>query len=311
MGPKEPWFATAVRRHPVLGGVTALYVAAWTVYGIVASAAGVYSYLIWVTLVATLLMYIDYSVRFSTYVLVMMSIVGFGHMAGANLYFSGVLLYGQDWFGFIRYDQLIHVAGLGTAGLIVWEATRRMLAADGGMKAAVVVILGANSVGAVIEIGEYLATLALPYTRVGAYANNMQDLIANLLGSLIAAWWASRPPVEDSVIRPRLIGYRPRRASNNLVTKIVGSPDDCVGPPVRKLASRLPQLGLRHDPRKHDSHDHQISAEMRNNGYGQTPGAPTQDTQEQAIGEDENDPGEPLEDPRREVQRGEDGRLHD
>ena len=311
MGPREPWFATAVRRHPVLGGVTALYVAAWTAYGIVANAAGVYSYLIWVTFVATLLMYVDYSVRFSTSVLVMLSIVGFGHMAGANLYFSGVLLYEQALFGFIRYDQLIHVAGLGTAGLIVWEATRRMLAADGGTKAAVVVILGANSVGAVIEIGEYLATLTLPDTRVGAYANNMQDLIANLLGSLIAAWWVSRRPDDESVIRPRPVGHRSRRGIGDLATKVGGSPEDRVGPPVRKLASRLPQLGLRNGPRKHDSHDHQISAEVRNDGNGQTPVAPTQDTQEQAIGEDESDPGQSLEDPRREVQRGEDGRLHD
>ena len=45
-----------------------------------------------------------------------------------------------------------------------------------------------------IEIGEYLATLAVSEARVGDYANNMQDLIANLLGAVVAAWWASRGP---------------------------------------------------------------------------------------------------------------------
>ena len=237
MSPKEAWFATAVRRHPLLSGVTALYVAAWTTYGIATHAAGAYPYLIWMTFVLILMLYIDNSVRFSTHVLVMLSIVGFCHMAGANLYFFGVPLYGQTGFGFIRYDHFIHVTGLGTAGLIVWEATRRMLAADSGMRAAVVVILGANSVGAVTEIGEYLATLTLPYTRVGAYANNMQDLIANLLGSLIAAWWASRRPVEGSAIRPRPVGHRSRSAIGDLVTKVGGPPEDCVSPLVRKPAS--------------------------------------------------------------------------
>ena len=67
-----------------------------------------------------------------------------------------------------------------------------MLSADGGMRPAVVVILGASTVGTVIEIGEYLASLTLPAVWVGAYANNMQDLIANLLGALVAAWWATR-----------------------------------------------------------------------------------------------------------------------
>ena len=49
-----------------------------------------------------------------------------------------------------------------------------------------------------IEIGEYLASLTLADVKVGAYANNMQDLIANLLGSLVAAWWVTRRVREDS-----------------------------------------------------------------------------------------------------------------
>lgn len=102
-----------------------------------------------------------------------------------------MVLYEQAW-GFIHYDHLIHAFGLGAAGLAVWEATRRMLSADGGMRAAVAVILAANAVGAFIEIGEYLASLTLAGVRVGDYANNVQDLMANLLGALVAAWWVVR-----------------------------------------------------------------------------------------------------------------------
>ena len=197
-GPLEPMrisralFATAARRHPVLAGVTGLYVAVWTLYGIATDAAGVYAYLVWMVFAVGLIAHLDGLVRFSAHVLVLLCIVGFSHMAGANLEISGVILYRQTLFGFIHYDHLVHAFGMGAAGLAVWEATRRMLAADSGVRAGVVVILGANTVGALIEIGEYLATLTLPEVRVGAYANNMQDLIANLVGALVAAWWVMR-----------------------------------------------------------------------------------------------------------------------
>ena len=200
MSPGRAWLVPAVRRHPMVTGVTALYVAAWTTYGIAIDAAGVYAYLVWMVFAFGLMMLVDGLVPFSTHVLVLLSVVGFCHMAGANLEISGAILYRQVWFGFIGYDHLVHGFGLGAAGLAVWEATRRMLAADDGMRAAVVVILGANAVGALIEIGEYLASLTLPDVRVGAYANNMQDLIANLVGSLVAAWWATRWAARESII---------------------------------------------------------------------------------------------------------------
>ncbi len=41
------------------------------------------------------------------------------------------------------------------------------------------VVLG---VGSVVEIVEYIVQLVMPHTGVGGYDNNMQDLIANLVG---------------------------------------------------------------------------------------------------------------------------------
>ena len=141
MSPSGSLLATAARRHPLLAVVTALYVVLWTAYGIATDAAGVYAYLVWMVFAIGLMTYLEGLVRFSTHVLVLLCIVGFCHMAGANLDISGVILYKQVWLGFIRYDHLVHGVGLGSAGLAVWEATRRMLTADGGMRAAVVVIL--------------------------------------------------------------------------------------------------------------------------------------------------------------------------
>ena len=42
-------------------------------------------------------------------------------------------------------------------------------------------------VGALNEVIEFLATLALPDTNVGGYHNTGRDLIANLLGAATAA----------------------------------------------------------------------------------------------------------------------------
>ena len=185
---------SSIRRHPLIVGITAIYVAGWTVYGLATGTNQVFPYLAWMVLAGGLLMFVDSRVRFSTHVLVLLSLAGFFHMAGGNVVIDGVFLYQQSWLEFIRYDHLLHAMGLGTAGLAVWEATYRMLDAPGGKEAAVVVFLGANAVGAFIEIGEYLASLLIPGVRVGDYSNNMQDLIANLLGAVLAAWWAGRRP---------------------------------------------------------------------------------------------------------------------
>ncbi len=182
-----------MRRHPWILGVTAAYVAGWTVFGLVTGSELTLPYLLWMLFAGGLVLYVEGRVRFSTHVLVLLAASGFCHLAGGHLVFDDVLLYEQNW-GVIGYDHLVHFVGLGTAGLAVWEATGWKLRATSGFEAAVVAFLGANAVGAIIEIGEYLATLVVAVARVGDYANNMQDLIANLLGSGLAAWWASRGP---------------------------------------------------------------------------------------------------------------------
>lgn len=183
----------SVKRHPLIVGLSAFFVAAWTVYGVATGSKLAFPYLLWLFSVAVIVIYVDGRVRFSTHVLVLLAVSGFGHLAGGNLVIEDLLLYEKTW-GFIGYDHLVHVVGLGTAGLAVWEATSWMLRATSGKEAALVAFLGANAVGAFIEIGEYVVTLVVAAARVGDYANNMQDLIANLLGALLAAWWASRGP---------------------------------------------------------------------------------------------------------------------
>lgn len=205
MSSKIGWFTSTVRRRPRLASFTLLYVAGWTAYGLAADTGQVYAYLAWLVSASALVIYVDSRIRFSTPVLVLLCMAGFFHMAGGNISIDGAVLYEQSWSGFVRYDHVVHTFGLGAAGLAVWEATRRMLAAQKPKQAVVVVMLGANAIGAGIEIGEYIATLLVPDVRVGGYANSMQDLIANFAGSLGAAWWATRrvAAVGEEEVSPR------------------------------------------------------------------------------------------------------------
>ena len=183
----------SVRRHPWILGVTVAYVVGWTAYGLAAGSRLAIPYVLWLVFAGGVLIYLDGRVRFSTHVLVLLAVSGFGHLAGGNVMVDGAVLYKQSWGG-LGYDHLVHAVGLGAAGLAVWEALCYRFRATSGWAAAVLALLGANAVGAVIEIGEYLASLVVTAAAVGDYANNMQDLIANMVGGLGAAWWARRGP---------------------------------------------------------------------------------------------------------------------
>ena len=194
MNPSGSRVTYTIARHPWLAGVTGVYIAAWTIYGFSTGSRLAFPYLMWVLFAAGLVLAFDGRVRFSSEVLILLSISGFAHMAGGNVFINDVLLYEFTWFGFLGYDHLLHVVGLGTGGLAVWEATARMFRAFGGWPAAILTFLGAHAIGTVIEIGEYLSYLFIDGVKVGGYANSMQDLIANMVGALLAGWWASRAP---------------------------------------------------------------------------------------------------------------------
>lgn len=51
------------------------------------------------------------------------------------------------------------------------------------MMMTVFVVLG---IGAIIEIAEFIVVMTVPHNGVGAYTNNMLDLVANFLGSVLS-----------------------------------------------------------------------------------------------------------------------------
>lgn len=187
-----------MRRHPVLAAFTVTYIIGWTTTGLVLGRPQVWAYAAWMLAAGTVVVWADHHVRFSTAVLAVLSVVGFAHMAGGNitihtngdLQFAQTVLYVQSWWGWIRYDLIVHFFGLGAVGIAASEALQRRTTVNAPLRV-LIVVLAANAAGAWVEIGEFAITLINPEALVGDYQNNMTDLIANLAGSLAAAWWTT------------------------------------------------------------------------------------------------------------------------
>ena len=138
-------------------------------------------------------------VRFSTGVLVALTLWGVLHMAGGTVHLkdgtdSGVL-YGF-WLvpGWMRYDQAVHLYGFAVATVGCAEGLRALIARPKGgafvsFGFALSAMLMSVGLGAINEIVEFAAKLTLPDTNVGGYENTGWDLVFNLGGSLIAAAW--------------------------------------------------------------------------------------------------------------------------
>ncbi len=116
------------------------------------------------------------------------------HLAGGNLSFAGTKLYDVILYQFIdepyhilRFDQVVHVYGFFAATLASYYVLKPLLKKEHHACALFfIVILAGLGLGALNEIVEFPATLLVPRTGVGGYINNALDLVADLLGAIIA-----------------------------------------------------------------------------------------------------------------------------
>jgi hypothetical protein len=189
--------AAGARRHPVVAGVVAAYIVAWTVYGVVVGSRLAAPYIVIVAGLALAIAAADAKVHFSLLVLVGLALWGFGHLAGGLVPLDGPgdrILYNAVFLRWGHFDNVVHFIGFGTAGIAVWEATRSWLPAAPGhpLGTALLVCLLGQGVGAFNEVVEFPASHLLAATNVGGYENTGRDLVANLLGTAVAGWWVSR-----------------------------------------------------------------------------------------------------------------------
>ncbi len=85
----------------------------------------------------------------------------------------------------IRFDKYVHLCGSLVAALGVGAILNAFGARPRRLAGAVIVLVVLGG-GAIWEIVEYLVVRTFPDAGVGAYDNNMQDLIANLAGGLLS-----------------------------------------------------------------------------------------------------------------------------
>ncbi len=149
-------------------------------------------------------------IRFSLALLWGLSVWGLAHMAGGLMPIpeawpsggTGHVLYNL-WLlpNRLKFDQLVHAYGFGLVTLACWQGLQHAFASRGAHARPTLGLLslcvaGGMGFGAANEVVEFIATRVLPETNVGGYENTGWDLVANLIGCLIAATglylWPSR-----------------------------------------------------------------------------------------------------------------------
>ncbi len=131
-----------------------------------------------------------------------LSIWGLAHMAGGLMPIpqswpiNGETHVLYNWWlvpGYLKYDQVIHAYGFGLVTWICWQGLRGIFHAQGITLARpspgllTLCVAAGMGFGALNEVVEFIATITLPGTNVGGYVNTGWDLVANLIGCLVAA----------------------------------------------------------------------------------------------------------------------------
>ena len=179
------------REAPVLI-VNLVYVPAFTVIALRNSNIEFVLYVAVILMVAAWVVWKQRSVRFDLPILWGLTIWGLLHMAGGNIRVGDDILYGLQLIPVVlRYDQLVHAFGFGTATLVCHHLLKPYLrdGLDRWRTLSILIVLMGSGLGAINEIIEFIAVKTLPKTNVGGYDNTLWDLIFNLIGGLLAVGW--------------------------------------------------------------------------------------------------------------------------
>ena len=129
---------------------------------------------------------------------------GFLHLSGGAFYFGEERLYeiiliplvGAPYYLF-RYDHFVHMIGFMVATFLMYALLKPLLKKSHNhwWVLSIVVVMAGLGAGALNEIIEFFAVVALPATGVGGYENTSLDLVFNLMGAVLAMlwiWWKER-----------------------------------------------------------------------------------------------------------------------
>ncbi|TVR19600.1 MAG: hypothetical protein EA391_00310 [Balneolaceae bacterium] len=117
------------------------------------------------------------------YLLLLIQIAILLHFAGAFIPIEGGRLYDAVYLG-IGFDKYVHFINSFIVAATFNEIFHAMNVRIPVFRNIVIVMMTLG-VGAFVEILEYLVMLTVEDVGVGGYHNNMRDLIANFLGSML------------------------------------------------------------------------------------------------------------------------------
>jgi hypothetical protein len=144
---------------------------------------------------------VNRSVRLSTGALWALSVWGLAHMAGGLVVVpagwpvnaASRVLY-TLWLvpDRLKYDHVVHAYGFGVTTWVCWQGLKSAVRKRAGSTPAptfgLLTLAAAAGLGfgALNEVVEFVATLTMPETNVGGYANTGWDLVANTVGAVAA-----------------------------------------------------------------------------------------------------------------------------
>ena len=182
-------------------GFTLLYMAIWLVAALVLKNVEFVFYFVVMCILIVAVGLVHLRVGFHVAALWGLSVWGLAHMAGGMLPIPGSwqsqgarhVLYNM-WLvpGVLKYDQLVHAYGFGLVTWICWQGLKKVFE-DRGITVAptwgllTLCVAAGMGFGAANEVVEFVATLTVPGTNVGGYANTGWDLVANFVGTVMAA----------------------------------------------------------------------------------------------------------------------------
>ena len=116
------------------------------------------------------------------------------HMSGGSVQVKGERLYNliliplSESYEIFKYDQFVHIVGFGVATLLMYHIIRPHLKTNlkQWVAVSIVIVMAGLGVGAFNEILEFGATVVVSDTGVGGYKNTSLDLVADLIGAIIA-----------------------------------------------------------------------------------------------------------------------------
>lgn len=131
--------------------------------------------------------------QYPTAMLWALTLWGLAHMAGGGVPLGESVLYavqlvpitGTGELTLLKYDQVVHACGFGVSAWLLWHLMHlHFPALRGTWTILIYPALGAMGLGAVNEMIEFAAVLALPETGVGEYYNTALDLVFNAIGAV-------------------------------------------------------------------------------------------------------------------------------